>query len=170
MSIRKAIKILEGKISNPSLGLPEEIFLFISRITPLVNVDLLIEDEQGRILLAWRDDKSNGKGWHIPGGIVRYKETWETRIKKVAEIEIGTKVKFNPIPIALNQVICKQTTRGHFISLLFNCFLSNKYLLKNKGLKENDRGYLKWHNNFPDNLIKIQKKIYKKIIKQYEDK
>ena len=33
---------------DPTAGLPEDLFLFISRITPLVNVDLLIQDDAHR--------------------------------------------------------------------------------------------------------------------------
>jgi len=44
MNIHEAIKFLDKQIPNPSLGLPEEVFLFISRTTPIVNVDLLIKD------------------------------------------------------------------------------------------------------------------------------
>ena len=56
MNIHKVIEFLDKQISNLSLGLPEEIFLFVSRTTPLVNVDLLIKDENGRTLLSWRDE------------------------------------------------------------------------------------------------------------------
>lgn len=162
MDINEAIKSLEKHILNPSLGLPEEVFLFISRMTPLINVDLLIKDEDGRTLLSWRDDEYC-KGWHIPGGIVRFKENFETRLQKVAEKEIGTMVKFDAVPIAINQVICNHDTRGHFISILYKCFLSGKYALKNKGLKEGDKGYLMWHDSCPVNLVKVHE-IYKKYI------
>ena len=76
MDTKIAIKFLENQIKNPSKGLPQEIFFFISRITPMINVDLLIKDEKGRTLLAWRDDEFY-KGWHIPGGIIRFKEKTE---------------------------------------------------------------------------------------------
>lgn len=33
MNIHETIKFLDKQIPNPSLGLPEEVFLFISRIT-----------------------------------------------------------------------------------------------------------------------------------------
>ena len=88
MDIGEVIKFIDNQISNPSSGLPEELFLFVSRMTPMVNVDLLIKDENGRILLSWRDYKYDGTGWHVPCGIVRYKEKLETRILKVAEKEI----------------------------------------------------------------------------------
>ena len=163
MNIHEAIKFLDKQISNPSSGLPEEVFLFISRIIPMVNVDLLIKDENGRILLSWRDDLFVGAGWHLPGGIIRFKEKMEERILKVAEIEIGTVVEFDPVPIAINEIVLKQKIRGHFISFLYKCFLSNKYIPKNKGLSEKDRGYLKWYEKCPLNLIKVHE-IYRKYI------
>ena len=163
MNIHQATQFLEKQILNPSTGLSEEIFLFVSRMTPMINVDLLIKDEKGRILLSWRDYKYDGTGWHVPGGIVRFKEKLETRILKVAEEEIGTKVEFDPVPIAVNQVICNQNTRGHFISLLYKCFLSSKFIPKNAGLKKGDIGYLKWHASCPINLIKVHE-MYRKYM------
>ncbi len=164
MNIYEAIKFLDKQIPNPSLGLPEEVFLFISRATPIVNVDLLIKDESGRVLLSWRDDQYAGTGWHIPGGIVRFRENLEKRLLKVAEAEIGAAVEFDPAPIALNQLIHDQrNTRGHFISILYKCFLSNKYIPKNRGLSYKDPGYLMWHDSCPVNLIKMHE-IYRKYI------
>lgn len=152
-------------INDPTKGLPEDVFLFVSEVTPMVNVDLLIKDENNRILLAWRDDEFAGKGWHIPGGIVRYKETFETRVNQVALDEIGTLVQFNSKPIDINQIIIpNQQTRGHFISLLYECILSDKYILPNNNVKETDVGYLKWHDKYPDNFLEVQK-IYKKYFK-----
>lgn len=163
MDTHEAIKFLDRQIPNPSLGLPHEVFQFISRMTPMVNVDLLIKDEKGRMLLSWRNDELNGSKWHIPGGIIRFKERMEHRIKKVAETEIGTPVEFDPVPIAINQIISKQNIRGHNISLLFKCFLSGTYIPKNIGLKKNDNGYLKWHDFCPKNLVKVQE-IYRKYM------
>ena len=160
MKIKEAIKFLEDQIKNPSVGLPEEIFLFITRLTPMVNVDLLIKNEKGQTLLSWRNDKGYKQGWHIPGGIVRYKETFKKRIEKVAETEIGTAVEFDPAPIAVNETILKQKNRGHFISFLYKCFLSSKFIPQNKGLTEKDGGFLKWHDFCPSNLIEVHN-IYK---------
>jgi colanic acid biosynthesis protein WcaH len=122
----------------------------------MVNVDLLIKDENKRTLLSWRDATS-GSGWHVPGGIIRFKESFEYRINKVAELEIGSAVRFDPIPIAFNQVILEQITRGHFISFLYKCFLSSDFIPPNKGLSEREPGFLQWHNSCPDNLIKVHK-------------
>lgn len=163
MNIHDAIKFLDREVSNPSLGLPEELFFFISRLTPLVNVDLLIKNEIGQTLLAWRDDEFAGAGWHLPGGIVRFKEKLEERLIKVAKKEIGAQIKFEPIPIVINQIICKHKTRGHFISVLYKCFLSSKYVPKNISLSKKDKGYLMWHNTCPVKLVKVHK-IYRNYI------
>lgn len=163
MNINEAIKFLEKQIPNPSSGLPEDVFLFISRLTPMVNVDLLIKDENGRTLLSWKEDSFYGPSWHIPEGIIRFKEKLETRIKKVAETEIGTAVEVEPVPIAINQIICDHDTRGHFISMLYKCFLSSKYVPENKGLTEKDNGYLKWHDSCPENLVNVHE-MYRKYI------
>ena len=164
MNIADAIAVLDKHVTNPSEGLPDEVFFYISRTTPLVNVDLLIKDENGRTLLSWRNDQYAGKGWHVPGGIVRFKETMEARVKKVAEVEMGANISFDPVPMAVNQLIhSERNTRSHFISILYKCFLTGTFVPENKGLRVGDRGYLMWHESCPDNLIKCHE-IYRKYI------
>ena len=164
MNIAEAIAVLDKHVPNPSAGLPDEVFFYISRTTPLVNVDLLIKDEFGRTLLSWRNDQYAGKGWHLPGGIVRFRETLETRVKKVAETEIGTPVDFDPNPIAINQIILNERkNRSHFISVLYKCSLSAAFVPENKGISNIDSGYLKWHATCPDNLLKFHE-IYMKFL------
>lgn len=167
MEINEAIEYLRNQIKNPKVGLPEEIFLFLSSITPMINVDLLIKDEKGRTLLSYRNDQFC-KGWHIPGGIIRFKEKITDRVEKVALNEIGTRVEYDPIPVTLNQFVIERDVRGHGISLLYNCFLPSSFVPENNGLKEGDNGYLKWHDFCPEDLIYIQE-IYKKYI-NYENK
>ena len=83
MNILDSIDYLEKNVPDPRVGLSRELFLLVSRLTPLVNVDLLVKDEAGRVLLSWRDDQYAGQGWHVPGGILRYKETLLERVDKV---------------------------------------------------------------------------------------
>ncbi len=164
MVLKEAITVLDKSIQNATEGLPDEVFYFISRTTPLVNVDLLIKDEDCRTLLAWRDDLYAGMGWHVPGGIVRFKETLESRVQKVAATEIGAAVSFEPEPVAINQLIHHEhKNRGHFISILYKCFLSKSFSPENEGLCEKDAGYLMWHESCPDNLITYHE-IYRSYI------
>lgn len=163
MNISEAVEFLKQQVPDPSAGLPLELFYYVSGVTPMINVDLLVKDERGRALLAWRDDQHTGKGWHIPGGIIRFQETIERRIKKVAESEVGAKVAFDPEPLAVNQIIVPgKTIRGHFISLLYNCRLPGSFIPDNQGRAQRDPGYLKWHDRCPDDLLK-----YHEIYREY---
>jgi ADP-ribose pyrophosphatase YjhB (NUDIX family) len=163
MNLSEAIDRIEQNVKDPKTGLPEELFLFISRHTPLVNVDLLVKDENGLTLLAWRDDQYAGTGWHLPGGILRFKEKMETRLMKVAKEEIGAEVEFGPCPEAINQMIGTNDTRGHFISILFKGFILNNKVRNHPSLTARQVGYLKWHDRCPEDLIKVHE-IYRNMI------
>ena len=164
MNISTAIEVLSSAISDPRKGLPEDVFLFISRLTPMVNVDLLIQDERKRTLLTWRDDELLGPGWHIPGGIIRYKEDMALRVQAVASIELGTEVDFDPDPIAINQIIVpEKKERAHFVSLLFRCFLRagpDEKLRFQSGHPK--AGEWAWLARFPENMIRMHH-IYRRF-------
>ena len=163
MNIADAIAVLDNHAPNPSAGLPDEVFYYISRTTPLVNVDLLIKDEKRRTLLSWRDDPNTGKGWHLPGGIIRFKETMRERLEKVAETEIGAKIMFEAKPLTVKEIILNHRIRGHFISFLYKCHLSGAFIPANRDLKMTDSGYLMWHESCPDNLLRVHK-IYSEYL------
>lgn len=74
---------------SPEKGLGEELFLFVSSLVPIVNVDLLVFNSKGQFLLTRRNDSHCGNGWHVPGGCVRLKETFDERIREVANLELG---------------------------------------------------------------------------------
>jgi colanic acid biosynthesis protein WcaH len=164
MTIKKAVRFLDNNIPDKTVGLPEDIFLFISRVTPLVNVDLLVKDKKGRTLLSWRDDEYSGKGWHIPGSIVRFKETLEQRIIRCSKQELGTVVTFDSNPISINQLIIHELdNRAHYVSFLYKCYVPEDYKPDNINRKKTDPGYLEWHDHCPDNIITAHE-IYRKFI------
>jgi len=165
MKRRDVIEVLSSSIKDSREGLPKEVFLFISKLTPIVNVDLLIQDERKRTLLTWRDDGFYAPGWHIPGGIIRFKETAAMRIQAVAKQELGVEVEFDSTPLAIHEVIHPtRDIRGHFISLLFRCQLvtpldeSRCYKIGNP--KPSDWA---WHDTFPENMIPVHE-MYRQFI------
>lgn len=166
MELKHLVEEMRKYITDPTKGLPEEIFQFVTEVTPMVNVDLLVRDERGRILLAWRDDSFCGRGWHIPGGIIRLKESFEERIQKVALNELGCTVDFSDEPIEIRPIIHKeQKTRGHFVTFIYECRVSGEGSIKNEGRKPGEVGYLEWHERFPDTMIPVHS-FYKKYFKE----
>jgi len=161
------IKLIEKNIKNPKNGLPDDVFLFLSRISPLINVDLLIKNKKNETLLTWRGKGEKIKpGWHVPGGIIRFRDTIQNRIKKVALKELGTKVNFEKNPISINEIHLNQINRSHFISLLYKCVLIKK--LPNSLKYKNNKpaiGQYCWFKTMPKNIISIHR-IYKNYINE----
>ena len=148
-------------------GLPDEVFTYISTITPLINVDLLVRNDKGEVLLSWRKDPRRD-GWHIPGGIIRYKETFEHRIVEVARLELGTDVTFDSDPIMIKEIFVPERRRGHGISLLYECKPVKDIDIDafNKGKGENDNGFLKWFDKCPEVFVYGQRRAYEEYLKE----
>ena len=165
MHPKAAIDVINSAVPDPHLGLPEDVFLFVSTITPLVNVDLLIRNEKHEVLLTWREDRYSGPGWHVPGGIIRYKEGIADRIRAVARTEIGAGVESDPQPIAINEIfVPHRRERGHFIALLYSCSLvgSPDDSLRHAGGTPRPMQW-RWFDRCPDELIAVHE-IYRKYI------
>lgn len=157
---------------RPETGLGKDLFLMVSSLVPIVNVDLLVYNGKGQFLLTWRDDSHCGCGWHIPGGCIRFKETCEDRIRKVAQKELGIPdIKFDKEPIKVFEIITQeqrdienQNERAHFITLVYKCYAPESFSIDDQKTKEGEVGYMKWFNHLPDNLLSIQS-CYREIIR-----
>lgn len=102
------------------MDLPQHLFNYVSSITPLVSVELVITCPSSHVLLSWRDDDLYGPGWHLPGGIVRHKESLIDRIRFVALKECSIDRFESCIFLQVNQIMNpNRNLRGHFISLVY---------------------------------------------------
>lgn len=177
--IAKIVQELEKTMKNegidPRCGLPESLFLLASSLTPIVNIDLLIADCKKGILLTWRDDPFYGKGWHIPGGCVRMKETLDKRIQIIALNELGMKVDYQQEPIVVREAMINmerpwlnnQLYRSHNISFLYFATLPLGYKLRNNSQDEHSVGYMKWFTECPDDLLPCHRELYGDILEKY---
>ncbi len=157
MDAHEAIAVLDKVAGGAEGGLPEELFLFVSRLTPLINVDLLIQYEKKRTLMTWRDDEYFGRGWHLPGGVIRYKERAADRIEKCAGEELGASVNFEPSPALIVETAEERRTRGHFISLLYRCTLKGAPDPERQAGEPPKVGEWQWHSGCPQNIIEAQR-------------
>lgn len=169
MKVSEAITALQTAMEvegiNPVNGLPLDLFEFSTMLLPFINIDLLIQNTKGQILLSWRDDKHYGVGWQIPGGIIRMMETIDERIQKTALREIGCEVEYDTKPIAIYENIMRdhrdglknQLERAHNIALLYRCRVPNDFVIDNHGRSESEEGFLKWFDKYPNNLLRCHK-------------
>lgn len=167
----QGIALLRRAGLSPREGLPQELFLLISALTPIPNVDLWLQNQQGQVLLAWRDDPFFGKGWHIPGGCIRFGETMAQRIEKTARQELGCPVTFDPTPMAVRDIIRPPVEgldlpdmRGHHVAVLYRCALPEGFVLRNR-VSAGENGYLQWFSAIPTNFLPIHEP-YRDVIEQ----
>lgn len=155
-------------VGNARNGLSKPVFLFVSQLTPMVNVDLLIQNDRGETLLTWREDEFYGPGWHVPGGVIRFKEYAKTRIAKVAQSELGVDVTSSEHPVCIREVMAAdRDVRGHFISMLYACALVGNLpdALAYVPNLPKQNGRWQWHQGCPSNLIR-QHEMYREYINQ----
>lgn len=169
---------LQKENINPCDGLPEDLFLFSTTLAPVANVNLFITDTERRVLLSWREDVHYGKGWHIPGGCLRIKETMESRIQKTAVKELDCEVSYNSQPLLVKELILKnerpclknQLERSHNISVLFDCKLSQECAIQNDTKDEHTAVFLRWFDHVPEDLLDAHKDIYGEFLTNWFNK
>lgn len=138
-------------------GIGEDLFLSISQLTPIINVDLFIKNKHDEILLTWRSDEYYGPGWHVPGGVLRYKETLMERAKKVAINELGLDLSKIEGPVDHHEAFnFTRNIRGHFISFIFFSKINKNPSKSKKAGAKPKNGDWKWFKTCPENFIKNQ--------------
>ncbi|MDD5110210.1 MAG: NUDIX hydrolase [Patescibacteria group bacterium] len=138
---------LLGKIARPKRDLPESIFEALILVVPFLACELVVVDRHGRILLTWRDDKY-WRGWHFPGGLLRYGETFLHRIRYVARHELGVGVTRARFMSVLNY---PGAGRGHGVSLVWRCTVERT---PKKG---------KFFARMPKDIIWEHQRVWKKV-------
>ena len=146
------------------MDLPQHLFNYVSSITPLVNVELVIVCPSNSVILTWRDDGLYGPGWHLPGGVLRHKELLIDRIRLVASSECSIESFSSCSFLQINQVMNpNRDLRGHFISLVYGVTIDYIPSISQSDLRN---GSMRLFSSPPDNLIK-QHRRYKRLIELF---
>lgn len=159
----QAVQLLRDENLVTDDGMPEELFLFISGLIPLANVDLLITNASGEILLTRRKDSWYQNSWHIPGGCMHYGESFLHCVQATAMRELGTAVEVDTEPLTVRNVIrginkcgSHPRERGHNVAILFQCTLPPDYQIDNGTKTDQDDGYAAWFQILPKDFMEIQ--------------
>ena len=67
--------------------LSKEDFISIVKNTPLVSIDLVIENKEGEILLGWRNNQPAKGYWFVPGGRIRKDENFRKAFNRILKTE-----------------------------------------------------------------------------------
>jgi colanic acid biosynthesis protein WcaH len=69
--------------------LEKNVFSTVISSTPLVSIDLLIENSQGQVLLGYRSNRPAQGYWFVPGGRILKNETMDDAFKRLTLAELG---------------------------------------------------------------------------------
>ena len=155
-----ALEGILAKLSGPGAELPPVLFRFVTEIAATANIDLLVQDAEKRVLLAWRED-AFGAGWHVPGSIIRHREEIAHRIQACAEEEFGCDLLVGEGPVALVQIF---DDRGHSVSLCYTAVLQGAPSQPVVGAGDTPQpGSLRWFDALPGTLYPSHL-VYRSVI------
>lgn len=69
--------------------LSRDLFLTVVASTPLVSIDLVVRDMDGRFLVGLRTNPPAQGFWFAPGGRIRKDETLDAAFRRITEAELG---------------------------------------------------------------------------------
>ncbi len=78
--------------------LSQEDFATVVRSTPLISIDLIVENERGEFLLGKRTNRPAQGFWFVPGGRVQKDETLANAFERLTLAELGLR-----LPMAAGQ-------------------------------------------------------------------
>ena len=150
--IKNLAALLLKKILNPEEGLGEDLFNAIIAIVPQTTVEAVIVDNidhPTKVLVMPRDDRNYPKSCHLPGGFIRYGETFLQRLRHLvrAELKVGIK-NFKDTNIKYNCL--EKKNKRHIIGFYFLVQLTDHSKVAHK-----------WIDYIPKNLIRQHKDFLK---------
>lgn len=70
--------------------LDQATFHSVVAATPLVSIDLMVQNAEGKILLGQRLNRPAQGCWFVPGGRILKNETLDVAFARLAQMELGT--------------------------------------------------------------------------------
>lgn len=77
-------------LESTPVRLPVHLFRSVVELTPLVSLDLVVRDPEGRILVGFRRNRPAQGFWFVPGGRVGKNETRADAFARLSEAELGS--------------------------------------------------------------------------------
>jgi colanic acid biosynthesis protein WcaH len=75
--------------------LDDELFAKLIQIAPLVAIDIVVRDSEGKVLLARRRDEPAKNSYFVPGGRIWKNETLRSAFERILKSEIGYDAKLD---------------------------------------------------------------------------
>jgi colanic acid biosynthesis protein WcaH len=79
---------------NKAVWLNHADLMEVIKRTPLVSIDLIVKNEQNKVLLGMRKNEPARGFWFVPGGRIMLNERISDALERIARNEVGTEASF----------------------------------------------------------------------------
>jgi len=118
------------------MSLPEKVFKSVVASTPLISIDLIVRNNQGKILLGKRTNRPAQGYWFVPGGRILKNEAIEQAFKRLLIVELG--LDFSGVKASFigtyqhfyDDNFFNSTFSTHYVVLAYKMIL-HQYLMNN---------------------------------------
>ncbi len=111
-------------------------FLEIIDSTPLISIDLIIENAAGNILLGKRVNRPAKDYWFVPGGRIRKNEKIADAMLRISSAELGSAIAIKNTQLLGNydhiyddNAFAKPGINTHYVVLAYKAMLANDAVL-----------------------------------------
>lgn len=116
------------------MWLSDETFKSVIQNTPLISIDLIVQNEQGEVLLGKRVNAPAKGYWFVPGGRVRKNETLDDAFVRLVKEELGIESGFTRANAKFlgvfehfyDDCVLAEDVSTHYIVLAYELNLSQK--------------------------------------------
>ena len=117
--------------------LPDEDFSKVIENTPLVSIDLVVYDSNGRVLLGKRKNRPARGHWFVPGGRIQKNESLSAAFERLTSEELGLKQDYASALLLgaydhfYTDSVFGDTPNTHYVALAHKVSLSQHLQLPN---------------------------------------
>ena len=140
----------------------ENLYHQICSLMPIPCVDLVVEDDQGRILLLKRSNEPAKGLWWFPGGRVHFSEMRLEAAKRILQQECGLEAAEieEQKTVDLFLVMKSDKTISHAITTIYHMRIGHPMSLK----LDDQHQFAKWRTRSSWKKIKIHEFIKKNMV------
>ncbi|MCW8923965.1 MAG: GDP-mannose mannosyl hydrolase [Gammaproteobacteria bacterium] len=131
--------------------LDNQIFLEIIKSTPLISIDLIIQNSEGKILLGKRLNRPAQGYWFVPGGRIIKNETLADAIKRISSNELGATILINDAQligafdhIYTDNCFGDEGINTHYVVLAYKTYAQNDVKMSH----DNQHSEIKWWSKY----------------------
>jgi len=96
-----------------------EVFECIIKNTPLISIDLIVKNKEGKILLGKRKNRPAKGYYFVPGGRIFKNETIEQAFKNISKHELGLDLDIESAKFLAEEILkspeVHQYTKNYFL-------------------------------------------------------